>query len=56
MAFLERPLGDRDAAEDGALAHLRQADERQVADEVEAAGEAGQFGDALDTAASRGRR
>ena len=34
-----KPLGDLDAAEDGRFANLRQADEGQVADHFEAAGE-----------------
>ena len=41
------PLGDRDAAEDGAVAHLRQPDEREVAGEVDPAGKPRHFGDRL---------
>ena len=47
------PLGDRDAAEDGRLAHLRQPDECQVAGEVQPAGETGRRGDRLVPAGAR---
>ena len=36
-----QPIGDRDAAEIGGVAHLRQADERERAEEVQPSGEAG---------------
>ena len=36
--LLGQPLGDRDAAEDGALANLREPDEGEVAGEVDARG------------------
>ena len=49
----QRPLGDGDAAEDGALAHLRQADEGQRTAKVQAAGEAGQLGQRLVSARGR---
>jgi hypothetical protein len=42
-ALGQRPFGDGDAAEDGALAHLRPADEGQRAATGQAAREAGQF-------------
>ena len=50
---LFEPLDQRDAAEDGGLADLRQADERQRSEEREAAGEAGQLGDGF--VAARGQ-
>ena len=42
---LGQPLDNRDAAEDGALAHLRQPDEGEIPSEVEPAGEARHLGD-----------
>jgi hypothetical protein len=42
---LGQPLDNRDAAEDGALAHLRQLDEGEIPGEVEPAGEAQHLGD-----------